>query len=211
MSPPSLVTIPAIVLAAGASRRMGRPKCALRIGPSETDTFASRIVSVLAAAGLDPIVVVSNAIVDETLRRALGTWTSRTTLVLNADPDQGQLSSVQCGLGALDERAPAVLVTLVDLPLVRIETVRALMEAWRSTRAPLVRPARSGRHGHPVIVSGSAMAALHAAGPGTSMRTVLQASADRVVDVEMDDDGPFLDIDTPEDYARVVGESFRRM
>jgi molybdenum cofactor cytidylyltransferase len=97
------------------------------------------------------------------------------------------------------------MVAPVDQPLVSAATVRLVLEAWRRTRAPIVRPAREGRHGHPVLFDRALFDALRRADPSAGARGVVRAHADRAVDVPVDDDGAFADIDTPEDYARWIG------
>ncbi len=97
----------------------------------------------------------------------------------------------------------AALVTLVDVPLVQASTVAAVIEAWRRTRAPIVRPAEGERHGHPVIFDRSVFADLRSADLNTGAKAVFALHRDRIVNVEVNDDGAFEDIDTPEDYERM--------
>src|SRR5205807_8477255 len=142
--------IPAIVLAAGRSTRMGRPKALLPLGGNET--FLSRIVRTLHDADVDDVVVVVGhepdpVIADLTQRDAAARF------VINHEYDSGQLSSVLAGLRVIDRPGvAAALVTLVDVPLVKASTVRAVVDRYRRTRAPIVRPVCAGRHGHPVLI-----------------------------------------------------------
>ena len=99
------------------------------------------------------------------------------------------------------------MVALVDQPMVRSMTVRALVEAWRATRAPVVRPRLGRRHGHPVVFDRAVFGALRAASLDTGARDVVRACGDAVVDVEVTDEGVCLDVDTPEDYARLIARS----
>lgn len=196
--------IPGVVLAAGASTRMGCPKALLPLGPGR-DTFLERIVLTLAAASVDDIVVVL-APGAEAVARAVAELPVLVRAVENPDPSRGQLSSVLVALAVVDHPGvTGMLVWPVDVPLVTADTVRTLVEAARRTRAPVVRPAKGGRHGHPVIFDRAVFDELRRADPVRGARGVVRAHADRVVDVEVDDEGPFLDVDTPEDYARVTG------
>jgi molybdenum cofactor cytidylyltransferase len=97
----------------------------------------------------------------------------------------------------------AVLVTLVDVPLVSERTVRAVIGMWGETRAPIVRPARGPVHGHPVLFDRSVFEELRAANPAMGAKPVIRRHAARIVDVPVDDDGAFLDLDTWEEYERV--------
>jgi molybdenum cofactor cytidylyltransferase len=193
-----MTTLPAIVLAAGASTRMGRPKALLPLDAAGT-TFAQAVCAALAAGGAAPIVLVARAALRESLVHDVGD----VTLVVNSDPDRGQLSSLLVGLAALD--APeAVLMTLVDVPLVRADTVRALVDAWHETHAPLVRPVHAGRHGHPVVFGAALLDALRRAEPAAGAKPVVRAFLHASVDVAVDDPGVVEDVDTPEAYARLL-------
>ena len=121
--------IPAILLAAGASTRMGRPKalllCPERVeGSAAGRTFVRTILDSLRDGGVTDAAVVirpgDGAIVDEIASAGFG------RAVVNARPEDGQLTSLIAGLDALEEDAPeisGVLVTLVDVPLVRLSLI----------------------------------------------------------------------------------------
>jgi molybdenum cofactor cytidylyltransferase len=96
-------------------------------------------------------------------------------------------------------------VTLVDVPLVRAATVEALVEAWRQTGAPIVRPAIGERHGHPVIFDRATFAALRSAPLAVGAKAVIARFRPQVVDLPTDDAGTLRDVDTPDDYAALFG------
>jgi molybdenum cofactor cytidylyltransferase len=188
-----------LVLAAGRSARMGRPKAALRVGPGGP-TFAAAAVTALCDGGVPHVTVVAGAHPDE-VRGAVGDLPN-VAVLHHSGWAAGQLSSLLAGLAAVDHPSLAALVvTLVDVPLVRASTVRALLEAWRRTGAPIVRPCRGRRHGHPVIFDRAVFPALRAAPIDLGAKTVIAAFAGQVLDVETDDDGVFRDFDTPDEYA----------
>ena len=198
--------IPAIVLAAGKSSRMGRPKALLPIG-SSGDTFLTRILHVLRDGGLHRAFVVIGAeaaAVRATLPRDDGFL----RIVENPDYELGQLSSLLTGLAAVEDENDAVLaalVTLVDLPLISASTVRAVVAAYdQSPGAPVVRPRRGPRYGHPVIFDRRLFDELRSANPSTGAKPVVHAHAAEEVNVDVADDGAFTDIDTPEDYERFI-------
>jgi molybdenum cofactor cytidylyltransferase len=190
--------IAAIVLAAGASTRMGRPKAALPLGAGET--LLSRGVASLRAAGIRHIVVVAGAH-PEAVRTALG-HDADTRVVDNPRWSDGQLSSLLCGLDAVAGDPEAIVVTLVDVPLVSADTTRRLIDTWRDSGAPIVRPARRGEHGHPVLFDCCLFDELRAADVRDGAKPVVRAHAHELIDVAVEDDGAFLDVDTPADYTR---------
>jgi CTP:molybdopterin cytidylyltransferase MocA len=198
--------IPAIVLAAGKSSRMGRPKALLPIG-STGDTFLTRILHVLRSGGIARACVVLGGDASA-VRATLPPDDDFFRVVENDHYEQGQLSSLLVGLSSVEERAEnveAVMVTLVDLPLITAATVRAVLEAHRhAPGAPIVRPRRGNRHGHPAIFGRRLFAELRSADPSTGAKPVVHAHATEEVSVDVIDDGAFTDIDTPEDYERFI-------
>jgi molybdenum cofactor cytidylyltransferase len=194
-----------IVLAAGESTRMGAPKALLP--DHQGRAFIARVLHVFQAAGLSDVTIVTGVlharIVGAVARDAPRAMTVR--FARNSDPSRGQLSSLQIGLDtAAAPDVDAVLVTLVDVPFVAAQTVRAVAEGYRRARAPIVRPARGNRHGHPVLFARRLFAALHQADPALGAKAVLRAYADEILNVEVDDEGAFVDLDTREDYERAL-------
>lgn len=190
--------IPAIVLAAGASTRMGRPKALLEAGGR---TFLRAILETLRDGGISDAVVVVRPGDLSLLEEIAGTGFGR--VVVNARADEGQLSSLIAGLDAIE--APGVdgaLITLVDVPLLTAATVRLLLARAAVSRAPIVRAVHQGRHGHPVIFTRRLFDALRGADPSAGAKAVVRAND--VEDVEVPDPGVTEDIDTPADYTRLL-------
>jgi molybdenum cofactor cytidylyltransferase len=129
---------------------------------------------------------------------------TRARVIEHLEWERGQLSSLLAGLDAVDDPLlEGALVTLVDVPLVQAETVAAVIAEWRRTRAPIVRPAHGGRHGHPVIFDRSVFADLRAADPTVGAKAVFATHAARIVNVEVHDPGAFTDMDTPGEYEQI--------
>jgi len=196
--------IPALVLAAGRSTRMGRPKALLPLDCG--DTFVARIVGTLHDAGVDDVVVVlghePDPIVADLIRRQ-----TRVRFAINRDFDKGQLSSLVAGLNAIDRPGViAALVTLVDVPLVSAATVRAVVDRYRRTRAPIVRPVAGGRHGHPVLIDRALFDQFRAADPALGANVVVRQHISAHGEVEVTDPHAFRDVDTPDEYDRLVLE-----
>ena len=196
--------IAAIVLAAGASTRMGQPKAALPLG-ARGGTVLSCGVSSLLAAGVPRVVVVAGAHL-EAVRQALRAGPPSVTIVHHPGWQDGQLSSMLCGLDALDHpMLEAVLMTLVDVPLVAPDDHAA-------ADARLARPRRrdrSSRQGRDPRASRALRPPGLRRAPRRRSRAhgakpVVRAHAHDLLNVPVTDDGAFLDLDTPEDYARAL-------
>jgi molybdenum cofactor cytidylyltransferase len=198
--------IPAIVLAAGRSSRMGRPKATLPV--SDGHTFLTRIVRTFLDSGVDDVIVVVGHDAD-----AIAASFSESGLparfVVNREYDRGQLSSLLAGLNVIDRPGvAAVLMTLVDVPLVSSSTVRAVIDAYRRTGVPIVRPTSGDRHGHPLLIDRSVFAALRAADFTSGAKPVVRAYASAIGDIPIEDEGAFTDIDTEEEYRKTIGVRF---
>ena len=174
--------IPLVVLAAGKSTRMGRPKATLRLDAA--DTFLTRIIRTFQDAPVDDVVVVLGYQA-ETILRSVESSGLSARFVVNDQYESGQLSSVLAGLGAIDRPGvSAMLMTLVDVPLVSLATVRGVLERYRTTGAPVVRPVSGGRHGHPVLIDRSLFNAIRAADPQQGAKPIIRAHVSEAGDVE---------------------------
>lgn len=195
-----MAMIAGVILAAGASTRMGRTKALL---PLEGETFLSRIVATFERAGIEEIVVVigHDAASIRSAHERL-----RARFVENAEWERGQLSSLLAGIDVVDRPGvQAALVTLVDVPLVAPATVASVVDCYRRSHAPLVRPVSRGRHGHPVLFDRSLFDELRHADPASGAKSVVRRHASEAGDVEVEDEGAFADADTPAEYARLTG------
>jgi molybdenum cofactor cytidylyltransferase len=181
---------------------MGRAKAALPLGGG--DTFLTRIVRTFRDAGVDDVIVVVGHEADA-IAASFAPSGLAARFVVNAAYDRGQLSSLLAGLAAIDRPGvAAALVTLVDVPLVSSFTVRAVVERYRVSRAPIVRPTWGARHGHPLLIDRSLFDALRAADSAAGAKPIVRAHASSAGDLVVDDEGAFIDIDTEEDYRNWI-------
>jgi len=183
---------------------MGRAKPLLPCGPGGA-SFVRSLACALCAGGVPSVLVVGRPD-DHALREEVAALPVPARFVENPDADAGQLSSVLAGLDAADVPGTrGVLVTPVDAPLVTAGTVAALLAAFASSGAPIVRAVYRGKHGHPVVFSRDVFDSLRRADPAAGAKAVLRAHASAIANVEVDDAGVVADVDTPEDYRALFG------
>jgi molybdenum cofactor cytidylyltransferase len=189
--------VAAIVVAAGLSTRMGRPKPLLQYGDH---TVIEQIVSVLESSPLDDLVVVTGH-ERQAVEDRLAAWATRT--VFNPRYREGEmLSSVQCGLAALESNTDAALIALCDQPQIQAVVVHAIVEAYRAGQGALIIPSFEMRRGHPILIGRRywpEVLALHA---DETLRSVINGHAEEIAYVEVDTDSVVRDMDTPADYRR---------
>lgn len=192
-----------IILAAGQSSRMGTPKALLPCGRGE-ETFVSRLIHTITAAGIQDALVVCRQ-EDIALQQEVARWAPSARVVVNPHAERGQLSSLLAGLAVADRPGVlGVLVIPVDMPLVRAATIAQLSAAFAS-RTSIVRATHGGRHGHPVIFPRRVFGELRRADENVGAKAVLHAHARDIIDVDVDDPGVVRDVDVPEDYRALFG------
>jgi molybdenum cofactor cytidylyltransferase len=187
--------ISAIILAAGASSRMGQPKMLLPWGKV---TVLEHVISIFTAAGIEDIIVVVGAERDQMeslLLQSMGRG------VLNKDYLNGEmLSSLQCGLRALSDQTEAALIGLGDQPQVEEETVRLICTAYFQTKSKLILPSFLKRRGHPWLVGRPLWNELLEMKSPQSPRDFMNRYKDGICYINVDSPSILADIDTPEDY-----------
>lgn len=175
-----------IVLAAGASARLGEPKALLDVGGKP---LVQHLVERLEDVGLDPVIV-TRAEISVDILLAL----PERTVVINPNPDAGRTGSLQCGLKQIldtkgGERAFRLLVVPVDRPGFSDETLQSLM-----AKEVCACPAKDGRGGHPLLLMSDDVSRIRTAEPDTPLREL--CSPERF---EVDDLHLHLNLDTPPD------------
>jgi len=175
----------AVILAAGASRRMGQPKASLQF---QGESFLERMVRLLGRFCSPVIVVVRNGMAVP----------AGVIPVENPDPERGMLSSLQCGLASLPAGPDPVVFTPMDYPAVRESTIAAVCAG----AGEIVIPRYQGLRGHPVKVSRKIVDELLALPATASPKDVMRAHYANYVDV--DDPGAVRDVDEPADYEELL-------
>ena len=213
MSPPvsrvdavSDAALGAVVMAAGAGRRMGgRPKCLLQ---RDGVSLLARTVQALVAAGVREVAVVLGHhaarvnveldAIEAALPRGV-----RLHHALNPSPDDGPGSSLRCGLAALPGNLDAVVVSLADQPLTTAEDVATMVIAWQSRAAgtSLLVPQFEGQPGHPLIFDTDVRAAVAGMASAAGLREWRRAHPSRVAFLPASHAHYTRDIDSEADLA----------
>jgi molybdenum cofactor cytidylyltransferase len=186
--------ITALLLAAGSSRRMGRPKLLLEL---EGKPLIRRAAELAEATKADELLVVVGPNREEMERALAGTSAQ---LVDNTDHLTGMASSLRAGLRALGPDTQAVVVLLGDQPFQAPTVVDQLIDTFRSSGRPIVVPLYSGRRGNPVLFGRPLFEELARQQGDQGGREVVEADPDRVATVAFDSERPQLDLDTWDDY-----------
>ncbi len=186
----------AVVPAAGLSRRMGREKILLRFGSS---TVLERVLTTLGAAGVAERVVVLRPDLPEAAELA-GKAGAR--VVVNPHPEEEMLLSIRMGIAELRRDVEAFYLWPADHPAVAIETLGIL--ARESGPSQVALPVHAGRRGHPALIGAGLIPDIAAIPPGKGLRHLWQSRPEVLVEVAVEDIGVLLDLDTPEDYERLL-------
>jgi molybdenum cofactor cytidylyltransferase len=194
------VMIVAVILSGGESSRMGSPKALLTI---DGQTFIERIVSALKASNVGKIVVVLGHHAKEIGSRIRHL---PVTVEINNDYKKGQLSSLTAALQSLGkaEGVDGVLVHLVDHPFLSSNVVNKMIEGFYESKKLIVVPRYENRRGHPVIFSRDLFPELLEAPLDQGAKTVVHAHREETLEIEAEEKGVIIDIDTPDHYRQCV-------
>ncbi len=189
-----------VVLAAGASSRMGRDKALL---PWHGETFLSAAIRALQPA-TELVIVVAGANADE-LTPIVNA--NAAFLVINPNPGKGQFSSLKVGLQeVLNRGRDGAIVTLVDRPPPSVATLKRLKNEFLAAGEQVwaVVPEYAGKHGHPIVIGREMMTAFLNAPDSSSAREVEHSLESHIRYVPVDDPLVAANVDTPEDFQKLT-------
>jgi molybdenum cofactor cytidylyltransferase len=192
------MSIVAIILAAGSSSRMGRPKQVLPIGGKSLVRWAVEAAIDSRAAST---IVVTGAAAEAVAGELTGLPVQ---IVHNPAFAEGMSTSLRAGLRAAPPDTEAVVVLLADQPFVGAEVVNGLIELYEQRHAPIARPRYDGQPGNPVLWDRALFGELLAQTGDQGGRSVLQKHAKEVAWLDLPDARAQLDVDTPEAYASLT-------
>jgi CTP:molybdopterin cytidylyltransferase MocA len=188
----------AIILAAGESRRMGRPKALL---PFRGGTFLSAIAGTLVHR-CSPVIAVFGFDAGRVMQGA----PAIVTPIENPHYSLGMITSLQVGLQAIPGDCEAVLFTLVDHPAISLATVDALLKCPTEIAIPRF----ENRRGHPVLIRRALFAEFLSQPPEAKVRDVIDQHAGGITYVEVVDPGISDDIDDPLLYEKLLAREASR-
>jgi molybdenum cofactor cytidylyltransferase len=190
----------AVILSAGASSRMGRPKALL---PYREGTFLEHLIEVTRDPRIGVTRVVLGAGADG-IRTAAKLDSS--IVAFNPDWEKGQLSSIRAGLRNLAEtEIDGIVLCPVDHPLVSARLVSELVARFYESKKGIVLPTFNGRRGHPAIFSKALFGQLLAAPDDQGARAVVWAHPGEVLEVPTEEEGILLNINDPDMLERAIG------
>lgn len=191
--------IVAVILAAGASTRMGRPKMLLPFGDS---TVIEAVIGNVTASRVAHTVVV------------LGYgWTQifrliehlPVEIIVNPRPERGMISSVQWALAQMNQSADGMLFVLGDQPLIPGWVHDTLITAFAYHPDSIVVPTHQGKRGHPALFSARFRDEIINLPSDNGLNTLLHAHPEAVHEVPVDTDTILLQMNTPEEYQQMLG------
>jgi molybdenum cofactor cytidylyltransferase len=191
--------IAAIVLAAGESSRMGRPKPLL---PLNGSTFLGHLLDEIRASRISRTMIVLGHH-PEVVLEAMPEIAP--IAIVNEQYQLGQLSSLHAGLRAVGDRTDAILMCLADHPFISRQVLDAIIVAHERTHRPIIVPTYGGGRGHPTLFGRQLFAELLDAPLDEGARVVVRAHAKEVLELVVDEPGVLADVDTPEQYEQWLG------
>ena len=185
--------ISAIVLAAGKSERMGRPKALLEF---RGRTFLEHILDVISKSS-----IAHTSIVVGHHRREIEDAVQGASVIFNPDYEQGMVTSLQTGIRSLPSESMGAFLFLVDHPLVETETIEAMMAGAAPNR--IVQPTFKGRRGHPVFLGADVLKEILQLPSSQGADVAVRRDPTRILEIPVNAPGILIDVDTPEEYEKL--------
>ena len=186
----------AMILAAGESRRMGRPKLLLPFG--EKTIIETVIESVIQSKTEKVLVVLGSGI--EKIKEKIKNFPLK--IVVNPDFRKGMLSSVQRGFQVMPENTKAALLILGDQPSISTDIINKIIDAYKRTGKGIVLPVYKNERGHPVLIDMMYRGEVENLSPDIGLRGTVYNHPEDILEVEVETPGILKDIDNMGDYEK---------
>lgn len=189
----------AVILSGGASRRMGSPKALLSY---QGRPFLEHLLDVTHHPKISTRRVVLGADAEPIAKEI---HLSADEIVINNEWEKGQLSSIHAALRSLPPQTDGILLLLIDHPLISSALVGELIEAFYSSKKPIVLPVYEGRRGHPLIFGSSLFSELLHAPLETGARAVVWNHSSEIQVVQTNEEGCVLNLNDPDTLQKAFG------
>jgi molybdenum cofactor cytidylyltransferase len=156
----------------------------------------AHVIDAFCSSRLDEVFVVASEAVGEALASE---GAPGVTVLVNRDSEAGMSASLKMGLGAV--RGRAVVIGLGDQPLLLSSTIDRIISEYTNSGAKVVLPVRGGERGNPVLFDRVLFPQMMGVQGDRGAKSVVSDNGDQVREVEVDDEGVLLDVDTPSDLA----------
>ena len=189
--------VSAILLAAGESKRMGKPKQLMPFGRS---TILEQTIDNLLNSEVSEVIVVLGYRAEEMIKTVA---IKPVKVAINPAYHQGMSTSIVTGLNLVDDGAQAVMLALADQPLVDSKTINRLIDEFFNYDKGIAMPVYQGRRGHPIIFSIKYKGELLKLTGDIGGRQIIKQHPDDVLEVAVGCEGINIDINTPSDYSHL--------
>ena len=186
--------VSAILLAAGKSKRMDKPKQLMPFGQS---TIVEQAIDNLLGSTVDEIIVVVGHMEEEVIKAIAG---RPVKLAINLQYQQGMSTSIIAGLNLIDSQAQAFMLALGDQPLINSQTINSLVKEYCNHDKGVAIPTYMGRRGHPVIFAIRYKEKLLRLTGDVGGRRIIKEHAEDVLEVDVNCEGICIDFDTMDAY-----------
>ncbi|MDZ7261647.1 MAG: molybdenum cofactor cytidylyltransferase [candidate division KSB1 bacterium] len=191
----------AIILAAGESKRMGKPKLLLPFG--ERTIIETVVTNAVQSKAAEVLVVLGSEA--EKIREKIKDYPIK--ISVNPTFSQGMLSSIRWGFESLPENAHAALVILGDQPFIPTSVINKIIDAYKQNEKGIVLPVYKKKRGHPILVDMKYRDEVKCLSPDTGLRALIYNHTEDLLEVEVGTPSILADIDTMEDYNDVKGRT----
>ncbi len=186
----------AIILAAGQSKRMGKPKLLLPFGEK---TIIETVVEKAVRSKVDEVLVVLGSF-REKIEQRLGSMPVKT--LFNPQYSEGMHTSVQCGFREVPPETRAALVMLGDQPSVTSTTIDRVIEKFDDTKKGIILPVYQNRRGHPILIDLKYREKIKNLNPDIGLRELIHNHPEDISEIEVETSSILQDIDDVDDYTR---------
>lgn len=194
-----MIRISGILLAAGESKRMGKPKLILNLGKS--NIINATIDNLLKSEIYELIIVLGHEA--QKIESSLSTQDKRIKFVTNKNYREGMSTSIKCGVLTTSKESEAFLIALGDQPLISPKVINRLIEKYQSSKVGIVTVMHKSLRGHPVLISKKYVKELLSLNGDIGARDLLKQHLDDTASVKIESSEEFFDIDRTQDYEEL--------